>query len=207
MKKVMLLIMGMFFAVNANAAIFSNGSFETGNFNSWSDDPTTGSTAVVTSSTASLSGSGNVYTATEGNYFAELTADSSISQSIAWSAGETMTFDWAFLAFDYSPYIDSAFFSLFDGTTLLKALTLADVSTVGDYGDTGWNTFSYSFVNAGSGLISFGVANLLDNSVDSKLLVDNLTPTNPVPVPAALLLFAPALLGFLGLRRKAAVAV
>jgi len=202
MKKVMFLMATMLFAANANAALFYNGSFETGNLAGWNDNATTGSSAVVTSSTAY---DGTVYAATEGDYFAELTADSSITQLISWSAGEIMTFDWAFLGFDYEPYLDASFFSVFDGANQLIGGTLSSISITGDYGDTGWNTASYEFVNAGSGSINFGVSNLGDNILDSKLLIDNLTPS-AVPIPAALFLFAPALLGFFGLRRKAAVA-
>jgi len=203
MKKILLGLVFTMFAFQVNASIFNNGSFETGDLSGWTDNSTTGSSSVVTNS---VSYGGTNYSATDGSYFVELTADSSLSQNISWAAGETMSFDWAFLAFDYDPYFDSSFFSVFNGASLVKALTLADVASVGDYGETIWNTFSYTFVNAGAGQMTFGVSNLGDNAFSSKLLIDNVSPS-AVPVPAAVWLFGSALMGLFGVSRRKSTAV
>ena len=55
-------------------------------------------------------------------------------------------------------------------------------------------------LSAGTIIVGFGDG-YLDNDFDDLILA-----LKPVPVPAALFLFAPALLGFLGLRRKSSVA-
>jgi len=69
--------------------------------------------------------------------------------------------------------------------------------------DAGWSTGSWSFL-AGTYVIS-GLAELspFGDGVGALRLDSNISA---VPVPAALFLFAPAVLGFFGLRRKSAAA-
>ncbi len=198
----LLLLLGM--AGQASALTLSNGSFETGNFSGWTINSTNGgATDVVQTSTSSDSDNSKfdiTYSATAGTYFAQLKADSSVYQSLTWDAGETITFDWAFQAFDYLPYNDYAYFKV-AGTTQ----TLSSVSDVGNYGETPWATYSYTFGSAGTGNIEFGVLNLLDNNLPSKLLIDNVTATSnaaPVPEPATLFLFSLGLLGLAKVNRK-----
>ncbi len=171
----------------ANAISFTNGSFETGDFTGWDLSSWAGGSASVKTTTTASSGA--TYSPTDGSYFAEIVATTFISQdNLTWGAGDHFTFDWAFLAFDYMPYNDKAVFKVKDVSGgLLDYVTLSNVDSVGDYGDTGWNTYMHTFASAGSGSIHFGSINKDDDQYDSKLLVDNVVVATPEPATVALL--------------------
>ena len=150
---------------------------------------------------------------------AEINASSSLDVSIGYDSS-----DWA--------SINSATLSvkLIDDSDL--SLEFADISDINGQGDPGvsevevgkwlvfpdwyWNIDVSSYLNLGVLLDSLDFT-LVSNEYDilwwsvigdykflnAKLTVDYNEAPNAVPVPAALFLFAPALLGFLGLRRKA----
>ncbi|MEA3015542.1 MAG: large repetitive protein, partial [Sphingomonadales bacterium] len=84
------------------------------------------------------------------------------------TAGQAFTFNWNFVAGDYLPYNDFAFVSVNGVVT-----SLALVEVVGDYGGTGWRTYSFTAPTTGSYTIGIGVANDRDTSFISDLLVDN----------------------------------
>lgn len=109
---------------NINPGPIGNESFELGDFTSYS---TAGWCEVVTSA---ASYAGNNYSPTHGTYMAKLTAgdvdtsayggtDGAILSNatpgeVQFDAGDTWSFDWAFLAMDYSPYQDFAKLRLVD---------------------------------------------------------------------------------------------
>ena len=107
-------------------------------------------------------------------------------------AGQTYGFVWRFIAGDYLPFNDVAMLIKDSGSTVL-----ASVSTVGNYGDSGWQYFSWVPQNNYNGALGFSIANVGDNQLDSKLLLDA-----AVPLPGAALLFGSALLGAGALRRR-----
>ena len=74
---------------------------------------------------------------------------------------------------------------------------MASVSSVGDYGDSGWQYFSWVPQSNYNGLLAFSIANIGDNLQDSRLLLGA-----AVPLPGAALLFGSALLGAGALRRR-----
>ncbi len=177
---------------SAGAVSFQNGSFETGDFTGWDVITSAGgSVSVVTGNSG--------FGPTDGTYFANLVANSKISQDQIWSAGETISFDWNFNANDYLPFNDYSIFSIISTNgSMLFNYTLANVAATGNFNATGWNTYQYTFATAGSGSIGFGVYNFGDTIYDSQLYIDNVGGTAPVPEPATILLMGSGLLGLVG---------
>ncbi|HEY0599813.1 VCBS domain-containing protein [Brevundimonas sp.] len=97
------------------------------------------------------------------------TVGSAIQTTIHLEAGDVVSFNWDFVAHDYMPYNDFAFASV-NGA----AYMLGSVQVVGDYGTTGWKTFTFTATEAGDYSFGVGVSNVNDSSLNSHLLVDNL---------------------------------
>ncbi|MEC9314768.1 MAG: hypothetical protein VYB22_07760, partial [Pseudomonadota bacterium] len=109
--------------------------------------------------TAAASGSGQD-NATNGSY---------IFTTLSVTAGDTISFNWAFDADDYLSFNDFSFVVI-DGVVY----ELADISTVGSYNSTGWESFNIVAPATGNIQIGFGVMNTGDSVGDSYLFVDNL---------------------------------
>lgn len=182
----------------ATAGAIVNGSFETGDFSGWDNFSFNGGSHNVSTN---VDGFG----ATEGTHFANLSADSYMEQTISWSAGAVLTFDWNFISQDALPYNDTSIFLLQDDAgNILDIALLADVASVGDFFGFGnavasdWQTYSYHFESSGNGIIGFGVANDFDSFNDSQLLIDNVA----LPEPTHFSLFGLALAGLCLTRRQ-----
>lgn len=161
----------------ATAASVPNMGFETGSLAPWS-----GSGTVVN----------NPALAHEGDWYGQLVGDQSLFQTVSLVAGQSYEFMWRFIAGDYMPFNDASFVITDAGYNLL-----ANVATVGDYGDSGWQYYSWVPQINYNGPLVFGVSNILDSGVNSTLLLDA-----TVPLPGAALLFGSALLGAGMLRRR-----
>ncbi len=165
--------------------IETNLGFEHGNFTGWQ---TIGSTSI---------GAGG---APDGDFYAALNSDSgnwnddieaflgvnsaaidgitngnptngsAIKTTLALNAGDTVSFDWLFATSDYVPYYDNSFFLTLNGSLQ----QLADVGIVGSYGNSGWQTHSFTVGVTGVYDIGFGVVNEGDSGVNSTLLIDHL---------------------------------
>ena len=198
----MFFIVSMLFAVSANAAnLVVNGSFE-------DPDIATGTWSVHNAISGwSTTGAGveirdNVVgTAYDGQQFAELDShgavntNSSISQTISTALGQSYL-----LSFAYSPRINQPAntngIEVFWNNVLLDSVTAIGGST------HNWTVFEHIVTGTGTDTLKFSATGL-DDSLGGSL---DAVSVNAVPIPAAAFLFAPALLGFLGLRRKATTA-
>lgn len=122
--------------------------------------------------------------------YANITATASISSLVS----NLTSFQWFFQSNDYLPYNDFAYVTLNGVQTVLS-----NVATVGNYGNSGWQT--YTFASAYTGLISFGATNIIDNALSSQVFIKNLN-TVPAPATGALLLTGLSLIGLASRRRK-----
>jgi Ca2+-binding RTX toxin-like protein len=181
-----------------NFKLFTNDSFETGDFSGWDttgeasiqtaafgSGPTEGtyqallSTGGATVNDASLESflgldSGDL----DGLNAGDATEGTAIRRTVTVFAGEELSFDWNFFTNETTPtppvINDFAFVSI-AGT----ASELADTNSVfmlsptvfGE--ETGFQTFSHTFTTAGTFTIGVGVTDVGDTIVDSGLLVDN----------------------------------
>jgi VCBS repeat-containing protein len=121
----------------------------------------------------------------------DATVGSGLKTGVVVSAGDTVSFQWNFITLDYVPYDDFAFVVTPDGV----AYKLSDSQQVGGEGGdgtTGWQTFSMVATHTGLFELRFGVMNVLDEQINSTLLVDNVqingsSPdvrgTQDVPIP------------------------
>lgn len=193
----------------AQAAVFVNPSFETGDLTGWSGGGLVQVVAEASDLFASVT-----YTATEGDSFAELTAGSEagaytlLTQAFTLNFTGRVSFDAAFLSFDVPEFNDDAYVRVY-GSGLDTVLFAADVVTVGDGGFTPWARFTSDLLGPGEYVFEAGVRNLddADPAYSSKLLIDNVAIA--VPEPAA---WAMMLVGFGGLgaalrRRRAILAI
>lgn len=161
----------------ATAASVPNMGFETGALAPWY-----GTGSVVNDPAVAY----------QGSWYGKLVGNQSLYQTVSLVAGQKYGFMWRFIAGDYLPYNDSSFVVTDAGSNLL-----ANVETVGNYGDSGWQYYSWIPNSNYNGPLVFGVSNNLDNNLDSQLLLDA-----AVPLPGAALLFGSALLGAGMLRRR-----
>ena len=146
----------------------------------------TANATLLDLTTFTAGGWGGVSTSTN---YATLTADSSLGSAVS---GVT-SFDWFFQANDYMPFNDYGYMT--DGNFYL----LSDIATVGDYANSGWNT--YTFGSAYTGYLEFGVNNVLDTSLSSQLHISNVSAV-PEPETYAMLLAGLGLVGWMARRRK-----
>ncbi|MBM0203958.1 VCBS domain-containing protein [Micromonospora sp. STR1s_5] len=90
-------------------------------------------------------------------------------------AGQSLRFDWNFSTNDYAPYNDFAAFTIDELNAIFE---LADVESVGDFGSTGWRTFTFTARQSGDYHFGFAVLDTGDGSVASSLLIDNVHVVN-----------------------------
>lgn len=96
------------------------------------------------------------------------TDGSAIKTTVALHAGDVLSFDWNFVGHDYLPFNDFSFATI-NGATYLLGLTQA----VGDFGSTGWKTFTYTATTDGNYTLGIGEFNVNDTLLNSHTFVDN----------------------------------
>jgi VCBS repeat-containing protein len=106
----------------------------------------------------------------DGQDYSNPTGGSATKFIVDAASGEEVSFDWSFDTSDYSPYNDFAFVVV-DGHPITL---LSDIAIVGSYGNSGTQTFSFTFSSSGSHTITFGVLDTGDTAVDSFLNISNI---------------------------------
>ncbi len=202
MKKVLAFVLFIGMAGHANAAIFdagAPGSFSYGGF-TWDTafSPTGNNDGFIGTGVDAGVGDVQIVGSDTGDF-----ADASSNMTTAITESGTISVAWDYFTFD-PPALFDPFVWLLDGVE--QAITGFDEFLGG--GQTG--TFT-QHVDAGT---VFGFAIVSDNllgqppgawSADVGLSLFSFTP-NPVPIPAAVLLFGTALVGFIGVSRRRKVA-
>jgi VCBS repeat-containing protein len=88
-------------------------------------------------------------------------------------AGQTVSFDWNFIASDYMPYNDYAIVTINGEIYGELSDVLALQNEQGDVTSTGWQTFTYTATESGTLTIGIADIDVGDQVVDSHLLIDN----------------------------------
>jgi hypothetical protein len=176
----------------------SNFGFETGDLTGWLS---TSNTSVVTVG-STYAGSGDILP-TEGTYMVQLDAglgvavNTIVSQAFAMTSGETISGTAFFSGQDYLPFDDYAEANIYSGATSWNLFS-SNISAVGDYGNSGWYTWTFTASTDGLYYLEYICANAVDNALPSQAFFD--IPAT-APIPGALWLLGSGLLGLLGLRR------
>ena len=104
------------------------------------------------------------------------TQGSAIRQTVTVAAGTELSFDWNFLTDQDTPdaaHNDFALVSISPGTiSLADTYSVFAPSATSFIEETGFNTFRYTFAEAGTYTVAIAVADAGDPSVDSGLLID-----------------------------------
>lgn len=197
-------VMALSMAAPASASIV-NMSFETGNLSGWAANPAAGGSIVV-------NGADNAPGA--GSFSALLTAGAqnvytTLSQIFTMNAGDVLTFSAKFFAQDYFPYNDDAKVAILNFTDATNTQVFAsNVLTVGNYGNTGWVSLSFTAPTTGTYNFNAGVRNIGDSNLSSQLRLDGeMTAAVPEPSTWAMMLLGFLGVGFVAYRRRSGATV
>lgn len=207
--------LGLAPAATLAAAPLQNGGFED-NLDHWTGDD---SWIAVTNVFYHRDGSGDRggvgaailpgYEAQEGTFFAVMSADGQFTdpdlnivtlRQVFRTTGGRLSGFAAFSSGDYAPFLDFGYVKI-SGMGLSETLFSSGTAAVGDFGQTGWQTFSVDLL-AGDYTFEAGIANVGDDLQASFLLLDGVS-ISAVPEPMT---WALMLSGFFGaglmLRRR-----
>ncbi|KYC40909.1 hypothetical protein WA1_25170 [Scytonema hofmannii PCC 7110] len=180
-----------------------NGSFESSDFTAWT---TIGATSIQKSAFGSglIEGTSQALLSTAGATFSDAIIEtflgleagsldnlgnggviqgSAIRQTFTANAGDILTFNWNFLTNEKAqvfPFNDFSFVSISSLSELADTTFSSSVTslTTQFFDETGFQTFSFTIPTTGTYTLGLGVADVGDNTIDSGLLVDNVTLTS-----------------------------
>jgi hypothetical protein len=200
MKKILLGASALAFALAslpATAGTLVNGGFENPIGPEWFVTPNAGRAMSITNP------AGITVTPCGGKWFgfadggALAGSPGSLTQTIALTAGQTVRGCVGFLGGDYLPFDDKGYFTVFDGDTTQHIMD-ESISTVGDYGWTGWMPWSFTATITAAHTFELGMENIGDNVLTSWAVLD----TVPEPATWAMLILGFGLVGHAARRRR-----
>ncbi len=132
-----------------------------------------------------------------------------IKQTFSGSAGETISMSWSLVETDYSPYNDTVFVSINNGSgnniyyENLGCIVSGCTYPVGTSGSQPWAAFNYALPSTGTYTIGFGAVNTSDFDLNPYLFLDSAAGDfTAAPEPASVGCFAAGLLGIFGLLKS-----
>ncbi|MDJ0678002.1 MAG: pre-peptidase C-terminal domain-containing protein [Calothrix sp. MO_167.B42] len=174
-----------------------NGGFETGDFTAWEN---IGDTSIQTAEFGTVptqgnfqalltTGAGSVSDTTLENFLGlnfgdidnisneDATEGSALQRTITVEAGDILSFDFNFLTNEGTPtfFNDFGFVSIIPNSLseLADTNNFFVLSPTEFFEETDYNNFTFEFSEAGTYTVGIGVVDLIDNIVDSGLLVDD----------------------------------
>ena len=190
-----LLTLGIMTATSNAASVYpANSKFETGNLSGWYSD----------SNSAFVTTSYGAFKPVEGQYLGVVQSQGvtphTISQSFSMNAGDMLSFSIGFQGGDYMPYDDSGFAKIAWGNNE-ENLFLSSISSVGNYGNSGWKRVQFVAPESNMYTLQIGVYDKYDTDYNSAVVIDS------APEPGTIALMALGMVGYGGLqyarRRKA----
>jgi len=173
----------------ANAAYIKpvNAGFETGDLSGWLSNSNSG---FVTTSYGA-------FTPVQGQYMGVLQSlgptPHTLTQSFSMNAGDLLSFSVGFQGGDYLPFDDSAFAKLSWGDSE-ENLFLSNISSVGNFGNSGWKRVEFVAPETNMYTLQLGVVDYADWSYNSAIVIDS------APEPGTIALMAIGMIGYGGLR-------
>jgi hypothetical protein len=157
---------------------FVNGGFDSGSLSGWSTNGSSSTTTSYLADQGNGSYQGPTYYPRNGSYLGVVTAGlgtdvyTVISQDVYLTGNKTIAGYAAFDAIDYLPYNDDAVVTITrkGGSTVTP--WSSNIQTVGSYGETPWQSWSYYFSSSGIYTIQLKVRNTGDNAVNSIAIFD-----------------------------------
>jgi hypothetical protein len=148
-------------ALAAPAVAVASLDFESGTTAGWAASGNTGATTSY-----------GAFTPAAGSFFGlviggEADVYSTLTRVFTLGAGSNIHGVVGFQAGDYLPYDDDGYLAV-NGVNIFTA----SVGSVGDYGNSGWQAFSFTAPTAGNYTFELGVRNRLDSGFSSAAVID-----------------------------------